>query len=48
MPRRTHKNKKYSKELRIKAVQTYLNSEYVVTIERPSLRTKSWSNKNND
>ena len=27
MPRRTHKNKKYSKELKIKAVQAYLKGE---------------------
>ena len=27
MPIRTHKNKKYSKELKIKAVQAYLNGE---------------------
>ena len=27
MPRKTHKNKKYSKELKIQAVQSYLNEE---------------------
>ena len=48
MPRRTHKNKKYNSELKIKAVKSYLNGEgsYETLKEKYGLRSstqlKNW------